>query len=122
MLVHYSQPHGILYINGYRIYGEMTGHAPTDISFPEYEQWINDGLVIEATYREGFLSQRYKRPFSEIAFKYSEIHCYPYQTLMRLIIELGAKKTNCKKHTWLVTLIKRFIRSTSPNVKTNSNS
>ena len=117
MLVHYSQPKGILYINGYRIYGELTGHAPTDISYIEYEQWIKDELVIDATYREGFLMNRYKKPFSEIAFKFSEIHCYPYQTLMRLIIELGAKKTNSKKHVWLVKLIKRFIRKTSPNAK-----
>lgn len=79
MLVYAKNPRGVLYLNNFQIWGKETGYHPQDIPFDLYNQ-CKDGLQ-DATYREGFLTKTFKKPFPEVAFTYSELRYLPDTTL-----------------------------------------
>lgn len=79
MLVHAKTPRGVLYLNGFQIWGKETGRDPCDIPFELYNT-CKDALQ-DGTYREKTLQQLFAKPFPEIAFTYSELRYLPDQTL-----------------------------------------
>lgn len=79
MLVFAKSPRGVLCLHGNTVYGCETGRDPVDLSFETYLQ-CRDALQ-DATYREGFLSQIFKKSFPAIAFTYHELRWLPEQTI-----------------------------------------
>ncbi len=90
VLVYYNVPKGVLALgqkNPIRIYGAHTNHKPYDLDWDIYVQ-CKEALV-EATYREDYLSKLCGKPVSSIAFRLSELKHYPDRTILRLAKELG---------------------------------
>ena len=79
MLVHAKNPRGVLYLDGYQIWGKETKRNACDIPFELYKN-CRDGLQ-DATYREGVLAKLFSVPFPEVAFTYTEIKFLPDKTL-----------------------------------------
>jgi hypothetical protein len=108
MLVHARTPRGILYLNNEPIYGRETGRDPADVSFAVYEA-CKDCLE-DATYREGYLREKFGWTQGEIAFTYGELRWLPESTLRKIAKGMGlneAKRTTSKQ---LVEDIKRALR------------
>lgn len=108
MLVYSKNPHGMLMVAGYRIYGSAMIQGPTDIPFEIYQTCLD--AVESATYREGHLQKLFGRPFPAIAFRYDELRYLPDSTLHVLLdcIDIDYEKDWPKKRK--VELIKTAIR------------
>lgn len=128
MLVYYAEPNGIFHFNRYRIYGMNTGHSPTDIPFNMYLQFSQQYKydrqrpLIDATYREGYLGEKFKKVVSVVAFKYDEIKYLPEATLYRLVHELrlGDYRAKYDKKS-CITLIQHALERISPPSYANRN-
>jgi len=107
MLVHCKTPRGVLYINNEPIYGREDMHDPVDVPFQVYEK-CKDALE-DATYREGYLRDKFGWNQGEIAFTYSELKWLPENTLRKIAKGIGtnAKRTTKKQ---LVQDITRALR------------
>lgn len=90
MLVYYKEPLGILHINKYRIYGRKWHRSPIDLPYDIYKSYKE--LLVDATYRSGYLKERFGCQVSEIAFTVKELRSLPLNTLRKLASELGLLK------------------------------
>ena len=111
MLVYAKNPRGVLYLEGYQIWGKETGQQPKDIPWSLYHA-CRDGLE-DATYREGYLCSKFGRPFPMVAFTYNEVRFLPDGTLALLVeaMNLDADKNLTRKG--LVDAIKGALRNVS---------
>ena len=109
MLVFCKTPNGILYLNNEPIPGRETGRDPVDLPFEVYEK-CQDALE-DATYREGYLREKFGWGLGEIAFTYNELRWLPESTLRK--IARGMKLDEAKRTTnkQLVEDIKRALRN-----------
>lgn len=112
MLVHAKNPRGVLYLDRFRIHGKETGREPADIPFDLYNQ-CKDGLQ-DATYREGYLRSKFKRPFPMVAFTYSEIRFLPDKTLHSLATGMDITINEDWTRKGLIDAIKGALRDVSP--------
>jgi len=114
MLVYAKNPNGIIHVDRYRIYGIHWGQDPIDLPYSLYETYKN--VLVDATYREGYLSQLFKKPFPEMAFRYSELRYLPSEKLDKILkaldIDFDTKWPSKRK----VENIKMVIRNVSPSV------
>lgn len=108
MLVYAKNPRGILYLNNQPIHGRETGRDPVDVPFEVYEK-CQDCLE-DATYREGYLREKFGWSLGEVAFTYTELRWLPEATLRK--IAKGMKLDEAKRTTnkQLVEDIKRVLR------------
>jgi len=83
MLVHAKNPDGIIHVAQYRIYGINCGYDPVDIPYELYAAY--QGVLTDATYREGYLTKLLNKPFPEIAFRYGELRYLPSETLDKIL-------------------------------------
>lgn len=112
MLVYAKSPKGVLYLNGYQIWGKETGQHPKDIPWELYHA-CKDGLQ-DATYREGVLSSIFQANFPPIAFTYSEIRFLPDQTLDQIGPLMVDQYDQAWSHKKKVDQIKISLREKSP--------
>jgi len=108
MLVYCKTPRGVLYINNTPIYGRDDGHDPVDVTFETYEA-CKDALE-DATYREGYLRQKFGWNQGEIAFTYGELRWFTEKTLRKIAKGLGIKEEKRDTKKQLVEDIKRVLR------------
>jgi hypothetical protein len=108
MLVYAKTPRGILYVNGTPIYGREDGHDPVDISFEMYEACKE--AVEDATYREGYLREKFGWSLGPIAFTYGELRFLPENTLRKIARGLGVDEASRTTIKQLVEDIKRVLR------------
>ena len=113
MLVHAKIPRGVLHLNGFRIHGKETGRKPCDIPFELYNS-CKDGLQ-DATYREGYLRQKFGRPCPVVAFTYSEVRFLPDATLHTLAEVMGIDVNKDWQRKGLIDAIKVALRDVSPS-------
>jgi hypothetical protein len=113
MLVYAKNPRGILYLEKFRIHGIETGYNPCDIPFDLYKVARND--LVDATYREDYLSKLFGKEFPMVAFTYSELRYVPDKTLDNIgplmVYEYDPKWSHKKK----VDQIKRSLTLVSPS-------
>lgn len=112
VLVYCKTPKGILYLDGYRIYGQATGHDPVDLPAKIYLT-CRDALT-DAAYREGFLSKLYKKQFPVVAFTYTGLKYMPeslLDTIGPLMVKKYRKRWSFKAK---VEILKASLRSKSP--------
>jgi len=88
MLIHYANPHGILYLGNLIIYGAATGRLPTDVPLDIYKQNIGKAFV-DATYRSYDLERIFGKPFDSVVFKISELKYWPHPKLAHLASQIG---------------------------------
>lgn len=79
MLVFYKEKYGNIKAGTQTVWGYMEGQPPVDIPYSLYRE-IKD-LLIDATYREGYLKHLFGKDFPPIAFKYSELAFLPTKTI-----------------------------------------
>ena len=108
MLVFAKNPKGIIHTGTHRIYGMQCGRDPVDIPYAVYSYYKN--VLVDATYREGYLSKLFKKPFPEIAFKYSELRYVPHVTLNKILTALEVSYEEDWAHKRKVENIKMIIR------------
>lgn len=108
MLVHCKSPRGVLYINNQPIYGRESGRDPSDVSFVVYEA-CQDCLE-DATYREGYLREKFDWNQGEIAFTYGELRWLPETTLRKIAKGIGIDESKRTTNKQLVEDIKRALR------------
>lgn len=108
MLVYAKTPKGILYINNQPIYGRDTGHDPADIPYDLYVA-CKDALD-DATYREGYLREKFHWCFGEVAFTYNELRWLPEQSLRKIAKGIGIDESKRSTKKQLVEDIKRLLR------------
>lgn len=108
MLVYAKTPRGVLYLNGVPIYGREDGHDPVDLPFQVYESCQD--AVEDATYREGYLREKFGWTAGEIAFTYNELRWFPENTLRKIAKGLGIKEEKRETKKQLVEDIKRVLR------------
>lgn len=111
MLVYAKNPRGVLYLDGYQIWGKETGQQPRDIPFNLYNT-CKDGLE-DATYREGYLSAKFGRPFPMVAFTYNEIRYLPDRTLAIISESMGLVIDKELTRKGLIDAIKGALRDVS---------
>jgi hypothetical protein len=90
MLVYYSEPLGILYLENYRVYGRKWNRGPTDLPYRLYE--INQKCLIDATYRGPYLRKMFGEHVSDIAFTIKELKWLPLNIIRKLGSDLGVMK------------------------------
>jgi hypothetical protein len=112
MLVHYKTPKGVLCTGNWKIYGLATNMDPVDIPFEAYESL--KGSVVDATYREAYLSSIFPGPFEEIAFRYDEIRYLPERTLHRILDGMSLEYDESWSAKRKIDAIKKAIRDASP--------
>lgn len=108
MLVYARNPRGILYVNNLPIYGREDGHDPVDIPFKMYEACQD--AIEDATYREGYLHDKFGWNQGAIAFTYAELRWLPEATLRRIAKGMGIKEEKRTTNKQLVEDIKRALR------------
>jgi hypothetical protein len=90
VLVYLKEPFGVLYIGNYKVYGYCTNMPPVEVDYATYEaDRLGDQRFKSATYREGYLSKLFGRPFSRCAFTYGGLRHLPEKTLDRIAKEMG---------------------------------
>lgn len=108
MLVFCKTSKGVLYLNNQPIHGRETGMDPVDVSFQVYEA-CKDGFE-DATYREGYLREKFKWNQGEIAFTYNELRWLPEETLRKIAKGIGIDEAKRTTNKQLVEDIKRVLR------------
>lgn len=108
MLVYAKTPKGILYLNDQPIYGRDTGNDPADLPFQVYSA-CQDALE-DATYREGYLREKFGWNLGEIAFTYNELRWLPESTLRKIAKGMHLKEEKRTTNKQLVEDIKRALR------------
>jgi hypothetical protein len=104
MLVHFANPHGVLYLGNLTIHGAATGRAPTDVSLELYKQNIGIAFV-DATYRAYDLERIFKKPFDPVAFKITELKYWPQRKLAHLASQMGVFHFRASSATRLASAI-----------------
>lgn len=105
---------GIAHVGTYRVYGRSTGQAPADIPFEVYNAYSD--FLIDATYREAYLSKIFKKPFPEIAFTYNEIRYLPEDQLNKILNYMCIEFDDSWTYKQKVENIKRALRDVSPQL------
>lgn len=105
---------GIAHAGNYRVYGRSTGHAPSDIPFEVYTAYRD--LLVDATYREGYLSKIFNKPFPEMAFTYNEIRHLPEEQLNKILNSMCIEFDDSWTYKQKVENIKRALRDVSPTL------
>lgn len=109
MLVYAKTPRGILYLNHQPIHGRDMGMDPVDLPFAVYDA-CQDGLE-DATYREGYLREKFGWKEGEIAFTYAELRWLPEHTLRKIARGIGLDESKRTTNKQLVEDIKRELRN-----------
>lgn len=109
MLVYARTPKGILYINNEPIYGREDGHDPADVPFQVYDA-CKDCLE-DATYREGYLREKFGWNLGTIAFTYNELRWLPETTLRKIARGMKLDESGRTTNKQLVEDIKRALRN-----------
>jgi hypothetical protein len=109
MLVHAKTPNGIIHAGGYRIYGISWGHAPVNLPHNVYKAFKD--VLVHATYREGYLTKLFNKPFPEIAFRYNELRYLPHITLDKILSALEIQYDADWPHKRKVENIKMVLRN-----------
>lgn len=108
MLVYAKTPKGVLYLNNQPIHGREMGMAPVDLPFVVYDA-CQDGLE-DATYREGYLREKFGWNQGEVAFTYGELRWLPENTLRKIARGIGLDEAKRTTNKQLVEDIKRALR------------
>lgn len=105
---------GIAHVGTYRVYGRLSGQAPTDIPFEVYESYKD--MLLDATYREAVLTKLFNKPFPEMAFAYDELRYLPEEQLNKILQAMGIEYGNDWSAKRKVENIKRALRDVSPQL------
>lgn len=105
---------GIAHVGTYRVYGRLSGQAPTDIPFEIYEAYKD--MLLDATYREIYLTKLFNRPFPEVAFAYGELRYLPEEQLNKILEAMGIEYSSDWSAKRKVENIKSELRRVSPQI------
>lgn len=108
MLVFAKTPKGILYLNNQPIHGRDMGMDPVDLPYVMYEACQD--AIVDATYREGYLREKFGWNQGEIAFTYNELRWFPENTLRKIARGIGLDEAKRTTNKQLVEDIKRALR------------
>lgn len=109
MLVYAKTPRGILYLNNQPIHGRETGRDPVDLPFEVYDA-CQDALE-DATYREGYLREKFGWSLGAIAFTYGELRWLPETSLRKIATGMGLDVSHRDNAKAVVDDIKRALRN-----------
>jgi len=112
MLVYAKNPNGIIHAGRYRIPGMYWNRAPIDLPYEVYE--AHKDVLVDATYREGYLTKLFNRPFPELAFRYSELRYLPSEKLDKILSALDITYESKWPSKRKVENIKMVLRNVSP--------
>lgn len=112
MLVHNKNPRGVLHIAGYRIWGIETKQDPVDVPFVLYaacQQSFHD-----ATYREGYLREKFGFACEPVAFTYKEVRWLADVTLDMLGLGMVDNFDSSWSRKHKIDTIKIALREINP--------